>query len=63
MTNIKNVEQPINLEELLKQTNEVLVQNFEQEVKNGTHKTFNVVDLWKLEKQHKSAHIAKRWMN
>jgi hypothetical protein len=63
MTDIKNVENTINLEQLLKETNEVLVQNFEQEVKNGTHKPFNVVDLWKLDKQHKSAHVANRFMN
>jgi hypothetical protein len=63
MINIKNVENNINVEQLLKETNEILVQNFEQEVKNGTHKPFNVVDLWKLEKQHKSAHVANRWLN
>ncbi len=63
MTNIKNVEHPSNLENLLQQTNEVLVQNFEQQVQQGTHKPFNIVNLWNLEKKQKTAHLSSRFLN
>lgn len=58
-----NVTRSGELEQLLQETHEVLVQNFEQELKEGKRKEFKVVDLWKMEKGLKSAHINSRNLN
>ncbi len=63
MTKEKSLSKATELEQLLKVTNETLVQNFEEELREGKRKEFKTVDLWKIGKGFSSAHLSNKWLN
>lgn len=59
-TETKNIVNNDELKNLLQETHETLVKEFDKEVKEGKMKNFSVVDLWNMEKSHRSAFSHRR---